>query len=69
MTVPCEPVTSGLGGFNNGVVREAGFDITVASEIMACFCLATDLEDLRKRIGNITIGYTRDNKPVQARVT
>jgi formate--tetrahydrofolate ligase len=60
-------ITSGLGGFQNGVVREAGFDITVASEIMACFCLATDLEDLRKRIGNITIGYTRDKKPVQAR--
>jgi len=60
-------ITSGLGGFNNGVVREAGFDITVASEIMACFCLATDLADLRKRIGNITIGYTRDKKPVQAR--
>jgi formate--tetrahydrofolate ligase len=60
-------ITSGLGGFNNGVVREAGFDITVASEIMACFCLATDLEDLRERIGNITIGYTRDKKPVQAR--
>jgi len=60
-------ITSGLGGFHNGVVREAGFDITVASEIMACFCLATDLEDLRNRIGNITIGYTRDKKPVQAR--
>ena len=60
-------ITSGLGGFHNGVVREAGFDITVASEIMACFCLANDLEDLRNRIGNITIGYTRDNKPVQAR--
>jgi formate--tetrahydrofolate ligase len=60
-------ITSGLGGFHNGVVREAGFDITVASEIMACFCLADDLEDLRKRIGNITIGYTRDQKPVQAR--
>jgi formate--tetrahydrofolate ligase len=60
-------ITSGLGGFHNGVVREAGFDITVASEIMAVFCLANDLEDLRERIGNITIGYTRDNKPVQAR--
>jgi len=59
-------ITSGLGGFNNSVVREAGFDITAASEIMACFCLANDLEDLRKRIGNITIGYTRDKKPVQA---
>ena len=60
-------ITSGLGGFHNGVVRESGFDITVASEIMACFCLATDLEDLRKRIGNITIGYARDGQPVQAR--
>jgi len=60
-------ITSGLGGFHNGVVREAGFDITVASEIMACFCLANDLEDLRNRIGNITIGHTRDKKPVQAR--
>ncbi len=60
-------ITSGLGGFHNSVVREAGFDITAASEIMACFCLATDLQDLRNRIGNITIGYTRDKKPVQAR--
>jgi formate--tetrahydrofolate ligase len=60
-------ITSGLGGFHNGVVREAGFDITVASEIMACFCLATSLEDLKSRIGNITIGYTRDQQPVQAR--
>ena len=60
-------ITSGLGGYHNGVVREAGFDITVASEIMACFCFAKDLEDLRKRIGDITIGYTCDKKPVQAR--
>jgi len=60
-------ITSGLGGFHNSVVREAGFDITAASEIMACFCLANDLQNLRKRIGNITIGYTRDKKPVQAR--
>jgi formate--tetrahydrofolate ligase len=59
-------ITSGLGGYHNGVVREAGFDITVASEIMAIFCLATDLEDLRQRIGNITIGHTRDKKPVKA---
>ena len=57
-------ITSGLGGFHNGVVREAGFDITVASEIMAIFCLATDLADLEQRIGNIVLGYTRDNKPV-----
>jgi formate--tetrahydrofolate ligase len=60
-------ITSGLGGYHNGVVREAGFDITVASEIMACFCLATNLKELKERIGNITIGYTRDNEPVQAR--
>jgi formate--tetrahydrofolate ligase len=60
-------ITSGLGGFHNGVVREAGFDITVASEIMAIFCLANDLEDLRERIGNITIGQTRDQKPVRAK--
>ena len=59
-------ITSGLGGYHNGVVREAGFDITVASEIMAIFCLATDLEDLRQRIGNITIGHTRDKTPVKA---
>ncbi len=57
-------ITSGLGGFHNGVVREAGFDITVASEIMAIFCLATDLQDLEKRLGNIVLGYTRDNEAV-----
>ena len=60
-------ITSGLGGFHNGVVREAGFDITVASEIMAIFCLATDLADLEKRLGNIVLGYTRDNEPVTVR--
>jgi formate--tetrahydrofolate ligase len=60
-------VTSGLGGFHNGVVREAGFDITVASEIMAIFCLATDLKDLEKRLGNIVLGYTRQNEPVTVR--
>jgi formate--tetrahydrofolate ligase len=58
-------ITSGLGGYHNGVVREAGFDITVASEIMAIFCLATDLQDLETRLGNIVIGYTRDNEPVK----
>ncbi|MGI9238894.1 MAG: formate--tetrahydrofolate ligase [Woeseiaceae bacterium] len=57
-------VTSGLGGFHNGVVREAGFDITVASEIMAIFCLATDLKDLETRLGRIVLGYTRQNEPV-----
>ncbi len=60
-------ITSGLGGFNNGVVREAGFDITVASEIMAIFCLANDLEDLENRLGNIVVGYTRENEPVTVR--
>ncbi|MCH7829843.1 MAG: formate--tetrahydrofolate ligase [Proteobacteria bacterium] len=60
-------VTSGLGGFHNGVVREAGFDITAASEIMAIFCLATDLHDLEKRLANIVLGYTRDNDPVTVR--
>jgi len=57
----------GLGGPGNGTPRQSGFDITVASEIMAIFCLATDLEDLSRRIGNIVIGYTRDLKPVHAR--
>jgi formate--tetrahydrofolate ligase len=56
-----------LGGPANGIPRESGFDITVASEIMAIFCLATDLDDLSRRIGNIVIGYTRDQKPVHAR--
>ncbi|MDJ0711413.1 MAG: formate--tetrahydrofolate ligase [Woeseiaceae bacterium] len=60
-------VTSGLGGYHNGVVREAGFDITVASEIMAIFCLATDLKDLEDRLGKIVLGYTRDNEPVTVR--
>ncbi len=60
-------ITSGLGGYNNGIVREAGFDITVASEIMAIFCLATDLEDLENRLGNIVLGYTRDEQPVTVR--
>ena len=57
----------GLGGPFNGTPRQSGFDITVASEIMAIFCLATDLEDLNRRISNIVIGYTRDLKPVHAR--
>ena len=60
-------ITTGLGGPGNGVPRQGGFDITVASEIMAVFCLATDLEDLQKRIGNIVIGYTKDKKPVKVR--
>ena len=58
-------ITSGLGGPGNGVPREGGFDITVASEIMAVFCLANDLDELRSRIGNIVIGYTRERQPVK----
>ncbi|MBK9632710.1 MAG: formate--tetrahydrofolate ligase [Saprospiraceae bacterium] len=57
----------GLGGSSNGVPRESGFDITVASEIMAILCLSKDLEDLKERIGNIFIAYTYDKKPVFAR--
>lgn len=56
-------VTTGLGGKVNGIVRETGFDITPASEIMAILCLAKDEVDLRRRIGNITLGYTIDDKP------
>ena len=59
-------ITCGLGGTGNGIPRESGFDITVASEIMAVFCLASDIEDLQKRIGNIVIGYTKSNEPVRA---
>ncbi|MCP4393026.1 MAG: formate--tetrahydrofolate ligase [Alphaproteobacteria bacterium] len=60
-------INSSLGGVANGFPREDGFDITVASEIMAIFCLATDLNDLRKRLGNIQVAETRDRKPVYAR--
>ncbi|WP_342359959.1 formate--tetrahydrofolate ligase [Terrarubrum flagellatum] len=60
-------IVNSLGGVANGFPREDGFDITVASEIMAIFCLATDLKDLEKRIGNIVVGYTRDRKPVLAK--
>jgi formate--tetrahydrofolate ligase len=56
-----------LGGTANGYPREDGFDIVVASEVMAIFCLATSLEDLRKRLGAIVVGYTRDQKPVTAK--
>ena len=56
-----------LGGVANGFPREDGFDITVASEIMAIFCLANNLEDLEERIGNITIAYTRERKPIYAK--
>ena len=60
-------VTVALGGTANGYPREDGFDIVVASEVMAIFCLAMSIEDLKKRLGNIVIGYTRDQKPVCAR--
>jgi formate--tetrahydrofolate ligase len=60
-------IVSSLGGVTNGFPREAGFDITVASEIMAIFCLAADLADLQRRLGQIQIGQTRDKKPVTAK--
>ena len=60
-------ITCGLGGVGNGIPRQSGFDITVASEIMAVFCLASDIDDLKKRIGNMVIGYTRSNEPVRAK--
>ena len=59
-------IVSSLGGVANGFPREDGFDITVASEVMAIFCLARDLDDLQKRLGNIVAAYTRDRKPVRA---
>jgi formate--tetrahydrofolate ligase len=60
-------IVCSLGGVANGYAREAGFDITVASEVMAIFCLAKDLDDLKERLGNIIVAYTRDRKPVRAR--
>jgi formate--tetrahydrofolate ligase len=60
-------IVCSLGGVANGYPREAGFDITVASEVMAIFCLAKDLDDLKERLGNVIVGYTRDRKPVRAR--
>ncbi len=59
-------ITSSLGGVANGFPRVDGFDIVVASEVMAIFCLATSLDDLQKRLGNIIVGYTRDRKPIRA---
>ena len=56
-----------LGGTANGYPRQDGFDIVVASEVMAIFCLATSLKDLKERLGNIVVAYTRDQKPVRAR--
>ena len=60
-------ITCSLGGVANGFPREAGFDITVASEVMAVLCLATDLDDLKKRLGNIIVAYRRDRSPVFCR--
>ena len=59
-------IVDGLGGKANGVPREDGFDITVASEVMAIFCLATSITDLKERLGRIVVGYTYDDKPVTA---
>ena len=59
-------IVNSLGGVANGFPREDGFDITVASEVMAIFCLARNLDDLKKRLGNIVVAYTRDRKPVRA---
>ena len=59
-------IVCNLGGIANGFPREDGYDITVASEIMAIFCLANDLDDLTQRIGNIVVGYTRERKPIRA---
>lgn len=60
-------ITIGLGGLSDGIPRQSGFDITAASEIMAIICLATSIEDLKTKLGNIFIGYTFDKKPVFAR--
>jgi len=59
-------MTNGLGGKANGVPREDGFDIVVASEVMATLCLASDIEDLKARIGRMIVAYTRDEKPITA---
>jgi formate--tetrahydrofolate ligase len=59
-------IVASLGGPNNGYPREDGFDIVVASEVMAIFCLATSIEDLKTRLGHIVVGYTRARKPVRA---
>jgi len=60
-------ITIGLGGVGNGYPRQDGFDIVVASEVMAVFCLATSLQDLKERLGRIVVGYTRANQPIHAR--
>ena len=60
-------IVNSLGGVSNGYPRESGFDITVASEVMAILCLSKNLEDLQTRLGNIIVAYTRDKKPIRAR--
>ena len=60
-------VTVSLGGVGNGYPRQDGYDITVASEVMAIFCLAEDLQDLQRRLGNIIVGYNRQREPITAR--
>src|SRR5581483_10316080 len=60
-------IVCSLGGVANGYPREAGFDITVASEVMAIFCLAKNLDDLKERLGNVIVAYTRDRKPIRAK--
>jgi formate--tetrahydrofolate ligase len=59
-------IVNSLGGVANGFPRQDGFDITVASEVMAIFCLATDIDDLKRRLGNIVVGHTRGREPVRA---
>jgi formate--tetrahydrofolate ligase len=60
-------IVNSLGGISDGFPREDHFDITVASEVMAIFCLATDIDDLKRRLGNIIVGYTREKQPVYAK--
>lgn len=60
-------IVCSLGGATNGYAREAGFDITVASEVMAIFCLAKDIDDLRERLGNVIVAYTRERKPIRCK--
>ena len=60
-------ITASLGGVSNGFPRESGFDITVASEVMAILCLARNLDDLQKRLGDMIVAYTRERKPIYAR--
>lgn len=62
-------VVDGLGGKTNGCPREDGFDITVASEIMAVFCLAESLSDLKARLGRIIVGYTYDGAPSRCTIS